>query len=371
MPYDKIVKNIIDNSMYGRIAGKVFRIKAHVRAAELVEEIEKAIIDKNGLPVVEWILSDSGRDKDGHAYLVNRGSARQFELAARHFDRTLPLFDGFITILSDDDPFNGQNNNQKQAQAYKAAVAPVVTKHIHDRAPWVLIYFPNSSQAAAAKMSLSQYRDFWNRVCSLDYSKMDKAMDPLKKLMEKTDAVRILGRGTDLTFSIKGQKAVKCSAQCNMPDGEVMTAPIKNSINGVVQYNTELEHNCIPYKNIRLEFKDGKVVRGESEINNDKFQKLLDADAGSRFAGEFSLGVNPVITKCTGEILYDEKINGSFHIALGNCYRECPNGNKSHTHFDMIQIQTPKFGGGEIWFDGVLIRKNGKFVLKELSKLNG
>lgn len=196
-------------------------------------------------------------------------------------------------------------------------------------------------------------------------------MAPLKKLMDKTDKVRIVAPGTDLEFSIKGLKSVICDGGLNLPDGEVYTAPVKDSVNGVIQFNTDTVYDGEYFSNIRLEFKGGKIIKGTSMANNARFQKLLDTDAGSRYMGEFALGVNPFVTKPMLDILFDEKISGSLHMAIGNSYEdETHNGNRSAIHWDLVLIQTPEWGGGEIWFDGKLIRKDGRFVLKELEGLN-
>ena len=219
-------------------------------------------------------------------------------------------------------------------------------------------------------MSSDEFEDFYFKVCNLDYSKMSKAMDNLVKLMDKTDKVRIVGNGTDLTFSIKGIKSIKCDGKMNIPDGEVFTAPVKNSVNGVLSYNTpSLYSDGFTYENIKFEFKNGKII--DASCNDTKrINKILDTDAGSRYIGEFAIGVNPYITEPMKDILFDEKIMGSFHFTPGSCYDEAPNGNNSQIHWDLVCIQTKKYGGGEIYFDDKLIRKDGLFVIDSLKCLN-
>ena len=188
--------------------------------------------------------------------------------------------------------------------------------------------------------------------------------------MMKTDKVHIKAKGTDLNFSIKNIPVIRCSGVVNIPDGEVYTAPVKNSINGYIQFNTDTAYNGIFFSNIYLEFENGRIVKARSLVNDDKLQKLLKSDDGACYMGEFALGVNPYITKPMLDILFDEKIRGSFHMAIGNSYDDAFNGNKSSIHWDLVQIQTPECGGGEIYFDDKLIRKDGRFVLKELDALN-
>ena len=198
---------------------------------------------------------------------------------------------------------------------------------------------------------------------------MDHAMDALVDLMNRTDKVQIKGPGTDLTFSIKDIPAIKCAGECNIPDGEVYTAPVKDSMNGIVSYNTPSEEQGFTYENIVFEIENGKIVKATSN-DNDRINQLLDTDEGARYFGEFALGVNPYILEPMKDTLFDEKICGSFHLTPGASYEDAPNGNKSAVHWDLVMIQRPEYGGGEIYFDDVLIRKDGIFTLPELACLN-
>ncbi|MPM89798.1 hypothetical protein SDC9_136910 [bioreactor metagenome] len=218
-------------------------------------------------------------------------------------------------------------------------------------------------------MSTEAFEDFYFKVCNLDYAKMAAAMDPLIDLMQKTDKVRIIGPGTDLHFSIKDIPAVKCSGLRNIPDGEVYSAPVRNSVNGHISYNTPAVYQGITYENISLEFADGKIIKAAAN-HTDKINKVFDTDDGARYIGEFALGVNPHIDTPMKDTLFDEKIKGSFHFTPGSAYDEAFNGNKSAIHWDLVCIQNPEYGGGEIWFDDKLIRKDGRFIIPELNGLN-
>lgn len=234
---------------------------------------------------------------------------------------------------------------------------------------WVILRYPTPSMAQLSSMSTEGFENFYFDVCTLDYNKMNDAMDSLKALMDRTDRVRIAGQGTDLSFSIKGIGAVKCAGEMNIPDGEVFTAPVRDSVNGVISYNAPTPYNGFTFENVVLEFKDGKIINATAN-DTDRINKVLDTDEGARYVGEFAIGVNPYIKHPMKDILFDEKIDGSFHFTPGECYDEAYNGNKSAIHWDMVCIQRPEYGGGEIWFDDVLIRKDGRFVLSELQQLN-
>lgn len=234
---------------------------------------------------------------------------------------------------------------------------------------WCVLRYPTQGMSQMSAMSTEQFENLYFDVCNLDYSKMERAMTPLVELMNKTDKVHIVGKGTDLTFSIKGIGAVKCAGRRNIPDGEVYTAPIKDSVNGVIAYNVPSASNGMKIENITLKFKDGKIVEATSD-KTEEINKIFDTDEGSRYVGEFALGVNPYITRAMGDILFDEKISGSIHFTPGACYKDAFNGNNSAIHWDLVLVQTKEMGGGEIYFDDVLVRKDGIFVLDELKGLN-
>lgn len=246
-------------------------------------------------------------------------------------------------------------------------------KPVHDvsrknNVRWVVVQFPTAGAAQKANMSTEQFEDFFFDVCCVDYKKMDKAMDPLVELMEKTDKVRIQGEGTDISFSIKGIPAVKCAGRQNIPDGEVFTAPVKESVNGVITFNAPSIEAGTRFENIRLVFKNGKCVEATSN-NTKKLNEILDTDEGSRYVGEFSFGLNPSIKIPMCDTLFDEKISGSFHFAMGSSYDDAYNGNESANHWDLVCMQGEGYGG-TIEMDGRLVRKDGRFVIPELEALN-
>lgn len=251
----------------------------------------------------------------------------------------------------------------------KCYARPVHTDLRVPKTRWCVLRYPTHAMAPMASMSTDAFEDFYFDVCTMDYSKMERAMAPLIALMEKTDRVHIVGAGTDLRFSIKGMPAIACAGRMNIPDGEVFTAPVKNSVNGVVTYNTSSTRDGFLFERVKLTFKDGAIIDAQAN-DTARVKKVFDCDPGAKYVGEFAIGVNPYITKAMNNTLFDEKIMGSFHFTPGACYDECDNGNKSALHWDLVAIQTPEYGGGEIYFDDVLIRKDGRFVLPELEALN-
>jgi aminopeptidase len=234
---------------------------------------------------------------------------------------------------------------------------------------WCVLRYPNAAMAQLANQSTEAFEDFYFDVCNLDYQKMSLAMEPLKQLMERTDQVRIVSPGTDLQFSIKEIKAVKCDGKFNIPDGEVFTAPVRDSVNGTIHYNSPTIYMGTSFENVKFRFENGKIV--EATANDTKrLNEILDTDEGARYIGEFAIGFHPHILNPMKDILFDEKIAGSLHFTPGQAYEEADNGNRSAVHWDLVLIQRPEYGGGEIYFDDVLIRKDGIFVHPELLGLN-
>jgi aminopeptidase len=244
--------------------------------------------------------------------------------------------------------------------------------HYQIRVPktkWVVLRWPSSSMAQQARLSTEAFEDFYFDVCTLDYKKMAEAQKPLADLMRKTDRVHIKGPGTDLRFSIADIPVIECSGEHNIPDGECFTAPVRTSVEGEISYNASTLYRGTVFDHIQLRFEQGRIV--EAHSNDDiRLNEILDADKGARYIGEFAIGFNPYITEPMLDILFDEKIAGSFHFTPGQAYEKADNGNRSAVHWDMVSIQTPAMGGGQIYFDDVLVRKDGLFVLPALEGLN-
>lgn len=234
---------------------------------------------------------------------------------------------------------------------------------------WVVLRYPGPSMAQLANMGTAAFEDFYYRVCTLDYKKMSTAMQPLSDLMNRTDRVHIKSPGTDLKFSIKGIGSVMCDGQINIPDGECYSAPIRESVEGVLSYNTPSVYQGATYEDIKFTFEKGRIVKAESS-DTERMNAVLDSDPGARYIGEFSLGFNPHILTPMKDTLFDEKIAGSLHFTPGNAYETADNGNRSAVHWDIVLIQRPEYGGGEVWFDDRMIRKDGRFVVPELEGLN-
>lgn len=251
---------------------------------------------------------------------------------------------------------------------YTRTLRPVQDYRVN-QTRWVVLRWPTPSMAQAAEMSTESFEDFFFEVCTLDYQKMGEAMKPLVQRMQEADQVHLKSPETDLRFRLKGIGAQACCGDRNLPDGEVFSAPIKNSVNGKITFNTPTLYSGTRFENVQLKFKEGKIVEASAN-HSDRLNKILDTDPGARYVGEFSLGFNPKILNPMGDILFDEKIAGSLHFTPGQAYEECDNGNRSAVHWDLVLIQRPEWGGGEVWFDDELIRKDGIFQPKDLQNLN-
>ena len=300
--------------------------------------------------------------------LALNATERQLNLTAIHELTRMKKMDAYIAIRGSNNITELSDVPPEQMKLVAKKMRPVNDQRVQ-KTKWVVLRWPTPSMAQLAGMSSEAFEDFYFDVCTLDYRKLQPGMKALKKLMDKTDRVEIKGPGTDLRFSIKGIGAVICGGDRNIPDGEVFSCPVKESVQGHVLFNTPTIYQGIGFDNVRLEFSDGKVVKATSN-QTEKLNKILDSDPGARYVGEFSLGFNPSVLHPIRDILFDEKIAGSFHFTPGQAYEEADNGNRSQVHWDMVNIQRLDYGGGEVYFDGKLIRRDGEFLPAPLRSLN-
>ncbi len=293
---------------------------------------------------------------------------KQLDLVSAHELARMKKMDAYIAIRGSHNISELADVPIDRLKLVAKKMRPVQDQRVQ-KTKWVVLRWPTPAMAQLAGMSTEAFEDFFFKVCTLDYRKLQPGMKALKALMEKTDKVQIKGPGTDLHFSIKGISAIICGGDRNIPDGEVFSCPVKNSVQGHVTFNAPSIYQGIGFDNIRLDFRDGKIVEATSNQTK-KLNEMLDSDAGARYIGEFSFGFNPYIREPMRDILFDEKIAGSFHFTPGQAYQEADNGNRSQVHWDMVCIQRKEYGGGEVWFDDELIRKDGEFLPKALRSLN-
>ena len=300
--------------------------------------------------------------------LAMEASDQQLNFAASHELARMKKMHAYIALRGSNNITELSDVPVTKMQLMAKKMRPVQDQRVK-KTKWCVLRWPTPSMAQLAGMSTEAFEDFYFNVCTLDYEKLQPGMKALKKLMEGTDRVHIKGPGTNLRFSVKGIPAVICGGDRNIPDGEVFTAPVKNSVEGHVTFNAPTIYQSIAFDGIRLDFRSGKVVKATSN-QTEKLNKILNSDPGARYIGEFSLGFNPYVLEPMRDILFDEKIAGSFHFTPGQAYEEADNTNRSQVHWDMVNIQRKSYGGGEIYFDGELIRRDGEFLPKELRSLN-
>ena len=319
-----------------RACGAIPFVQLH--SGRVAREMALGITENQASTMLEI---DMARIKKMQAYIAVRGSGNIAEMADVPQERIKTLSEG---------------------------MRPSIDYRVN-KTRWVVLRWPTSAMAQQAHQSTEAFEEFFFRVCTLDYSRMQPGMKALQALMEQTDRVMIQGPGTDLRFSIKGIGAIACGGEFNIPDGEVFSCPVKKSVEGVITYNAPTLNRGVCFDDIRLEFSKGKIVKATAN-HTETLNEILDTDEGARYIGEFALGFNPHILHPMRDILFDEKIAGSFHFTPGQAYQKAGNGNKSAIHWDMVSIQRKDYGGGEIWFDDVLIRKDGLFLPKALQALN-
>ena len=359
--FDKLAKLLVEYSTRLKRNEKVL-IEAFDVPDEMTIALIRAARKVGAIPFVQIQRAQVNRE------IALKASDRQLNLAARHELARMKKMDAYIALRGSNNITELSDVPVDKMQLIAKKMRPVTDQRVK-KTKWVVLRWPTPSMAQLASMSTEAFENFYFDVCTLDYRKLQPGMKALKTLMEKTDRVEVKAPGTDLRFSIKGIPAVICGGDRNIPDGEVFTAPVKDSVQGHITFNAPTIYQSVGFDGIRLEFRDGKIVDAKSN-QTEKLNKILDSDPGARYIGEFSLAFNPHILEPMRDILFDEKIAGSFHFTPGQAYDEADNGNRSQVHWDMVSIQRPDYGGGEIYFDGKLIRRDGEFLPKQLRSLN-
>ncbi|USG67708.1 aminopeptidase [Brevibacillus ruminantium] len=359
---EELARNLVTYSVRVQ-PGENVLIHSVGNTPELVQALVREVYAAKGNPFVQLVNPQIKRE------LAKQCTEEQLKLLAESETAFMRKMDGYIGIRASDNINELSDVPADRMSLYSRLYELPVQDIRVPETKWVVLRYPNNSMAQLANMSTDAFEQFYFEVCNLDYSKMSKAMDSLVSLMNRTDRVRIVGPGTDLRFSIKDIPAVKCAGLRNIPDGEVYSAPVRDSVEGVITHNAPTPYNGFTFEQVCLHFEQGKIVKAAAN-DTERLNAILDTDEGARYIGEFAIGVNPIIRNPMKDILFDEKIDGSFHFTPGQCYKEAYNGNKSSVHWDMVSIQRPEWGGGEIWFDDVLIRKDGRFIIPELECLN-
>ena len=344
--------------------GEAVMIESFDLAQELVLDLVEEVQRARGIPVV--VLRD-GRVVRA---LTRGGNEAQFTHQGEFELEMMKRVQCYVGLRAADNSSELADVPSDRMALYTRLVArPVHLEYRVNHTRWVVLRYPSASMAQLAGMSTEQFEDFYFRACTLDYARLAAAMEPLARRMRATDRVRLKGPGTDLRFSIKGIGVVPCEGRRNLPDGECFTAPVRDSVEGTIRYNTPSLYLGTTYEGLTFTFEKGRIVRATG-TPQDRLDALLATDEGARYIGEFSLGFHPFILNPMKDTLFDEKIAGSLHFTPGQAYGIADNGNRSQIHWDLVLIQRPEHGGGEVWFDDTLVRKDGRFVTPELEGLN-
>lgn len=338
------------------------------------ENIMLQLIGLNGVGLIR-ALAEAARNKKAHPFIkiedpeINRVLLEQGddEFWKNQSDTDqLPLMkkmDAFIGIRASENIYESSGVPKKANKAYsRNFLNPVHFEERVNNTKWAVLRYPSAAFAMNAKMPTETFRKFYYDACLFDYNKLEKAMEPLEEVLRKTDEIHLKGNGTDIRFSVKDQNWIPCFGRRNIPDGELFSSPILDSVEGEITYAPSV-YQGKPFEFVKLKVEKGVVVDFDSS-NNAALEEILDTDEGARRFGEFSFGLNPIIKNPMYDILFDEKIYGSNHLTLGNDYEIAPNGNTSNIHWDLVCI------GADVFLDGELIRKNRLFVKESLKGLN-
>ena len=361
---EKLAKTVVEYSCAMRNGDRVV-INGSTIAEPLLKEIYARVLKAGGNPLM--MLSLPGTEEIFYHY----ASDDQIKYVPKPTELIYETYDVRISILAETntkslsniDPSKLVMQRRSRSELMKTFMRRSAAKELR----WTVAPFPTNASAQDAEMSLTEYEDFVYGACLPDMSdpvgywqRFSARQQKICDWLKGKKSVHLKGPDTDLRLSITGRVFENCDGHFNMPDGEVFTGPVEDSVEGRVHFSYPTIYSSREVTGVRLWFEKGKVVKASADKNEDFLLQTLDTDAGSRYVGEFAIGTNEGITRFTREILFDEKIGGSFHMALGSGYPETGSKNESAIHWDMI-CDLRK--GGEIRVDDELFYKNGKFLI--------
>jgi len=361
---EKLAQVLVDYSVAVSTSDRVV-INGSTIAEPLLKEIYVKVLEAGGHPLMMLSLPDT------EELFFHYASDEQIKHVPKPLELVMETYDVRISILAETNTKALSNIDPgkivRQRQARTDLMRTFMRRSATEELRWVVAPFPTNAMAQDAEMGLSEYEDFVYGACLPDMSdpvgywqRFSAGQQRIVEWLKDKQQVHLIGPETDLRLSIAGRTFINCDGHRNMPDGEIFTGPVENSIEGHVYFSYPAIYGGREVTGVRLWFEEGKVVKATADKNSDYLRQTLDTDAGSRLVGEFAIGTNHGITNFTREILFDEKIGGSFHLALGAGYPETGSKNKSAIHWDMI---CDLRDGGEIRVDDELLYQNGKFVI--------
>ena len=363
---DKLADVLVSHSVRPTAGENVLIEAFDLPETQLVESLVRKVAALGATPKVNLISNAVNR-----ALLQSVGD-EGFDTLGRVDAETMKQMNCYIGIRGTYNTSESQDVPQDRMTAAQQRWRHPV--HLEIRVPktrWVVLRYPTPSMAQAAEMSTAAFEQYYFDVCTADYASMAERQKPLIKRMEDAKNVQIVAPGTDLKFSIEDIPVIPCNGRRNIPDGEVFTAPVRDSVNGQITYNVDTRYQGQVFSGVKFVFREGKIVEADCATGDaEALNSILDSDEGARYLGEWSIGCNNAVRRPMLDTLFDEKIGGSMHLTPGNAYDVADNGNKSQIHWDIVQIHTKEHGGGEIHFDGECIRRDGFFLPDDLKPLN-
>ena len=362
---ERLAKTLVDHSVRPTAGENVLIEAFDLPETQLVESLVRRVAALGARPRVHLL------DNRVQRALLQSAGDDTFDLMGRLDSAIMSEMQGYIGIRGAANTSETQDVPQDRMKAAQEKWRQPV--HLEIRVPktrWVVLRYPTPSMAQAAEMSTEAFEAYYFDVCTADYAAMARNQEPLVARMEAARDVRIVAPGTDLSFSIDGIPVVPCNGRRNIPDGEVFTAPLRESAEGTIRYNVDTRYQGQVFRDVQFTFKAGKIVEATCDGDDEALNQILDSDEGARYLGEWSLGCNNAVRRPMLDTLFDEKIGGSMHLTPGNAYETADNGNRSQVHWDIVLIQTADKGGGEVWFDGECIRRDGLFLPDDLQPLN-
>lgn len=350
--WDKLAKILVYYSGKVKTGDKVYIAMVEADTLPLAKAVYSQVIQAGGFPFVEFQSALLERE------LMIHGSQEQLDWINEPEALTMEWADVYIGLRGNRNPYELQGIPADKIKSHKRSMG-VISAMRTELPRWVLIRVPNESFAQQAEMSLDEMMDFFFLATLRDWEKESEGYQKIQQVFQKATHVQVKGFNTDIAFNTEGRQYVVGDGKYNMPDGEVFTSPVDDSAEGHIYFEFPGIYAGQRVQGISLEFKHGRLLRAISESNQDLLDQILQMDDGANRIGEFGIGTNFGITRFCSDILYDEKIGGTIHIAMGRAYTECGGINQSALHWDLIKDLRQE---GEIFLDGVKVFNNGKFL---------
>jgi len=363
---EEFAEVLVNRATHVEEGDNVYLLCKSLESLPLFREVRRQVIKRGGMPH-EHLLYDTMNGAGAADYdWFKHADSNQLETLSRAKKQEMEKMDAYIRIGGGDNTQDLSGIHPEKISEWKSTTREILNERLSKK--WVATRFPTKSMAQNAGMSTQEFEEMVFEAVTADYSDISKRNKKVKELVDGAEEVRIKSKDTDIRMSLENREGVSADGKNNIPDGEVFYAPVKDSIEGYISFTYPGVDSGTEVHGIKLWFENGKIVDFQAEKNEDYLEKMINTDEGSKYVGELGLGTNRQITEFTKDTLFDEKIAGTVHMAIGRAYEECApesKRNESAIHWDIVNDLRSRAGGGKIIVDGKVVQEDGKWIFED------